>query len=475
MSLPIATGPGAVEFSGARSGRGGLTWGQQRFWRMMVEQPDGRHNYVPLFLEVPEARRLGVDEALSCLRTLAVRHDSLRTTYLESPSGERTQYVAGRGALPVDVLPMPPTGVRGVQEHLFGPMRERLFSPRELPVRTAVFTEGDVVRHVALLFSPIAVDDWSRALLEEEWHTLVAESGRDPAVLTTGPAAAADEPWQPLRQRAWEQGPEGRRRSRAALTHWERQLSLPAPLLFSRDRAEPGNGARAGFHEAFLTSFAVSAAGGRLAERFGTSVHTVLTAGILAAVGARADTSLLHFATVVNNRFAPRSRSMVGALSQTVTACVDIRGKDFGEIVRATYGALLPAYRCAAYDPEALEEVTRRVRRATGRVADPPLLFNVTNSRAVPGLPEARPAGRPRELMPRTTFRWGHEPAEGQVDLYIGARPHAERTGFFSRGDARVVPRQEIGTILMGVEAVLVAAAEGHRLPPRALRALVGA
>ncbi|MFJ1646686.1 condensation domain-containing protein [Streptomyces sp. NPDC088258] len=452
-----------VAFDGARHGTHGLTWSQLRFRRMMLDHPEGRHIYVPLHLALPGDLRPGTEETLRCLRAVVVRHDALRTTYGADAAGDPVQTVAGEGSLPVEIWPVPETGAAGVHRYLYEGMREKIFTLRARPLRVALFTEGDTVRRVALLFSPITLDDWGLSLVKEE--LLVLLRGRE--------GALTPHPWQPARQYSWEQGPEGQRRSEGAMAYWARLLTLPAPPLFPDHHGAAPSGSH-GFHETVFESPAVSRAAREVAGRYRTSVYTVLTAAVLAALSARSGTAHHHFGTYVHNRFAPRSRGMVGPLSQSVTVGVEAGGKSFEDVIGATARALLPAYRNAAYDPGALDALRERLREETGEPAAPRLFLNLTNSRAAPGDPfpgTGDPVGEP---MARSRFRRIAQPVPGWTDLYLGIRPQRGYTGFFARGDGRAVTRPTTETLLRSIETLLVAAGGGRRLTAADLRAIGG-
>jgi hypothetical protein len=452
-----------VAFDGASHGTHGLTWSQERFRRMMLERPEGRHVYVPLHLSLPGDLRPGIEETLRCLRTVLIRHDALRTTYGVSAAGDPVQTVAGAGTLPVEIRPVPETGAAGVHRYLYEDMREKLFTLDASPLRAALFTEGDIVRRVALLFSPITVDDWSLSLVEEELLALLRHED----------GALSPRPWQPAQQHAWEQGPEGRRRSESAMAYWARLLSLPAPPLFPDHHGAAPSGGH-GFHETVFESPAVSWAVREVAGRYRTSVYTVLMAAVLAALSARSGPAHHHFGTYVHNRFAPRSRSMIGPLSQSVTVGVEAGGKSFEDVVGATARALLPAYRNAAYDLAALDSLRERLREERGEPAAPRLFLNLTNSKNGSAAPGPAAGESAEELVARSRFRRIAQPVAGWTDLYLGIRPYREHTGFFVRVDSRAVPRPVVEALLRGVETLLVAEAGGRRLAPADLRAIVG-
>ncbi|MYV88757.1 condensation domain-containing protein [Streptomyces sp. SID1034] len=452
-----------VAFDGASHGVHGLTWSQTRFRHMMLDRPDGRHVYVPLHLSLPGDLRPGIDETLRCLRTLLIRHDALRTTYGVNAAGDPVQRVAATGALPVEIWPVPESGAAGVHRYLYEGMRERLFTLDAFPLRAALFTEGDTVRRVALLFSPMTLDDWGLSLVKEELL----------ALLRSGHAALTPQPWQPAQQYAWEQSPEGRRRSEGAMAYWARQLSLPAPPLFpDHHDVVPLDGH--GFHETVFESPAVLRASREVAGRYRASVYTVLTAAVLAALSARSSAVHHYFGIYVHNRFAPRSRTMVGPLSQSVTVGVEVGGKSFGDVVGATARALLPAYRNAAYDLGTLDALRARLREEGGEPAAPRLFLNLTNSKPASNAPDSGIGEPMEELVARSRFRRIAEPVAGWTDLYFGIRPYEDYTGFFARGDGRVVSHPVIETLLRGIETLLVAEAAGRRLTLADVRAIAG-
>ncbi|MFD8337927.1 condensation domain-containing protein [Streptomyces solisilvae] len=457
----------SVMFSGARSGECGLTWSQERLWRMMRDEPDGRRNNLHLHIPLPENLAPTVNRVLDILRMVLIRHDSLRTTYKVDNTGGHMQLIHGQGNLSVEVLPLSAVESDGTWDDLVGAMRQHPdFVMDELQVRVALFTRAGMVRHLVLVFSPIALDDWGRAIVEEEIYQLLEPDG-----------VLEPDPWQPIQQRAWEQSVEGQRRSNAALVHLSKQLAEPMPPLFPAAYPKPSAapGATHPFSEAYMDSAVVSAAGRTLAGRYRVSFYTVLMASVLASVSVRTGSAHLQFTTVVNNRFSHRSKGGVGPLTQTATVSVELERKNYAEIVKATLNALLTAYRNSRYDPHALDALESAQSGRNATTSDSPRLFiNLTNSRnATVDLAPRETAQRLRELTARTTFKWREKPMQGHADLYIGARPSAASTSFHSRANTRVVPREEIRGTLFGVEAILLAAAEGRQMSSADLQAIV--
>ncbi|MEK8174659.1 hypothetical protein NKH77_53375 [Streptomyces sp. M19] len=102
---------------------------------------------------------------------------------------------------------------------------------------------------------------------------------------------------------------------------------------------------------------------------------------------------------------------------------------------------LLPAYRGAAYDLDALDALRERLREEAGELAAPRLFLNLTNSKSASAAPDPEAGESVEELVARSRFRRIAQPVAGWTDLYLGIRPYRDYTGFFARGDGRSVSR----------------------------------
>ncbi|MEV4065589.1 hypothetical protein [Nonomuraea dietziae] len=90
-----------VEFTGERVAGAPLTWGQQSIWHSTRWLEDG-DPYFNLPWVLPVHGRRDLKTVLSALGALLDRHESLRTTWEDTPRGP-VQQVTGDGELRVEV------------------------------------------------------------------------------------------------------------------------------------------------------------------------------------------------------------------------------------------------------------------------------------------------------------------------------------------------------------------------------------
>jgi hypothetical protein len=153
----------------------------------------------------------------------------------------------------------------------------------------------------------------------------------------------------------------------------------------------------------------------------------------------------------------------VGALAQSSIATVEIGGRSFDELVGHVWTRVMEANRHARYDmPKraAMDELTEHER---GLRFDYGPLFNslVPESWSVP---TAGAGFAPEEIdaaLAGTELRWRPMPVSGTpIRFTLNQIDGGLRLDVWS-GDAGLVPRAELESVLLAVERLLVAAAHG--------------
>src|SRR6185437_11150008 len=138
----------------------------------------------------------------------------------------------------------------------------------DLPLRMAIAARQREPLAAVIVYSHMAVDFASMAVIDREFTALVS----DPAHRDTGPRAH-----QPLDQAADERSARGKQRNEAALRGWEAQLRTMPQCMYAVPLEAPGpSGGRSGW----LWSRAAALALPHVAARTSASRQTVVLAAL---------------------------------------------------------------------------------------------------------------------------------------------------------------------------------------------------
>jgi hypothetical protein len=457
--IPVRSIP--VEFTGERAGQGPLTLGQLDLYDWLSQNPD--HLYVILCVELPVPAGLSVDDVAEATGALIARHESLRTTYV--PGEPPRQRVAAAGVQLLEVCslgegPWGPGDRPAAAGALVRWLRESP-DPGPGPLRMAVaVAPGDRVIACAAAFSHLAVDNGAIGVLKRDFAGLLGDAA-------PGPAGH-----QPLDQAALEATPAERRKADAALDYLRDQSRLIPRCLYALPGARPSGESLA----VELSSVAAAMAARQVAARTRTSRPSVVLAAICAVVGRRAGHRELVFPVSSSNRFERHLVNYVGPLAQTTIATVQIGGRSFDELARHTWAAVMQASRHGRHDTvkqAALDELTGHERGLLVPSADP--WFNSLVPESWSGL-TAGVGFQPEQIeaaLARTELRWRPLPVSAlPIRFRLNQIDGCLRLDMWS-GDAGLVPRAELESVLAAVERVLVAAAHGD-VPGARMPALIG-
>jgi hypothetical protein len=461
MASPVLVDHVVVEFGAARAGDGPLTLGQRNTWQWMYGQGIRYQSMDDWVFPVPENARIA--DVVAAFAVLIERHESLRTTF-HPIAGEVLQRVNGAGSLTVSVTHVDNIGAisASISQEMVDRLREQPFDPtNELPVRISLTVSGDRVLAAVAVFSHLAVDYGSMAVLSREFTELVT----DPGARTVGPPRH-----HPLDRAAQERSPRGQRRAAAALRYWEGILRR-APQCLYEVPDDPGQDP--GPLAALLSSHEASGAVDRITTRTGTSPAAVVLAAVSAVLSVRSAQRLCVFAALSSNRFGPDLRDYVGTLAQDGLVAVEVGGDTLDDLVRRTGTAVLQANRHSLFDVTDLVSRARRITIDRGAEFSRDCVFNNVG---------AHLADRPGEPW-RTLARIADPQAPGGHDLTAAPAGTAvspittpqfpARLTFrlwqtrpvlvlaLAGADGRYVPRAEIDRLLRATERLLLAAGAG--------------
>jgi len=457
--------PVPVEFTGERAGEGPLTLGQLDVYNWLTQAPD--HFYSTLRAELPVPAAVPVQEVARAAAVLIGRHESLRTTFV--PGEQPRQKVAAAGVQLLELCSLGggqwgPQDRPAVAEALIALLRESP-DPGQHPVRIAVAVvpgAGDRVIACAAAFSHLVVDYGSIAILKREFAALLSD---------TAPRQSGLAGHQPLDQAALEATPAEQRRAHAALDYLREQSRRFPRWLYALPGARPSGESL----EVELSSVAAAMAVRQVAARTRTSRPSVVLAAICAVVARRTGYRKLVFPVSSSNRFGRHLVNYVGSLAQGSTATIEIAGRSFDELAAHTWAMAMEASRHARYDTVKRDAMAEQVEHERGVRFDHGPMFNCLVPESWSGL-TAGVGLAPEQIdlaLARTELRWRQLPANGRsIQFILNQIDGCLRLDVWS-GDAGLLPRAELESVLLAVERLLVAAAHGD-VPDGQLPGLIG-
>jgi hypothetical protein len=325
--------------------------------------------------------------------------------------------------------------------------------PGRCPVRVAAAIApeaGDRVIACAARFSHLAVDNGAIGILKRDFAGLLG----DPARRQAGRPGH-----QPLDQAQLEATPAERRRADAALDY-QREQSWRIPRCLY---AVPGARASGESLLVELSSVAAAMAVRRVAARTRTSRSSVVLAAICAVVARRASYRELVFPVSSSNRFERHLVNYVGALVQDSIATVEIGGRSFDQLAGHTWTTVMEASRHGRYDAAKQAAMAELIEHERGLRFNYDSLFNSLVPESWSGL-TAGVGFQPEEIdvaLARTELRWRPMPVNATpIRFRLNQIDGCLRLGVWN-GDAGLVPRAELESVLLAVERLLVAAAHG--------------
>ena len=443
-----------VSFDGGRDRAGSLTQGQANTRRCVL-----RDNPVHMALRVcwPLPAGTSVMQVADTVRALLLRHESLRTTYPESP--ELCQQVAGAGLLEIVQYDsdggLKPAALALQIGQLMCAARFDL--PTEFPIRVAVVSEDAIPTHIVIVLSHMAADAAALGTIAAEWDELI--SGRPLGL----PSSV-----QPVDLAGTEHAPAGQRRMASSLRYWERLL-LRAPQA-----AFPVSGAGETdwmTQPLRIRSRRAAEALGQIKARTGAGPSTIILAAMCALVAHRVAHRSFTVALPSANRYLPGLTDYVGTISQDALMSVDLDDSTFDEVIRHVRTRSFTAYRYSWFDSDALWEIITQACGSRGTTFIRDCVFNDISALALNRLesrfalsPEGYDAATEAELtwlppepMPTRLVLWAIRLDE-EVELCLWADRHifsaAETEGFARAMIRLLLAAAEHDIALAGMPAI---------------------
>ncbi|KXK61587.1 hypothetical protein AWW66_12645 [Micromonospora rosaria] len=432
-----------MEFHGGRTRTAPLTWGQEVIWDLLRDWPDAR-SFAVLTRWMPIPLLLSVGEVLEVLGELLRRHESLRTRYHPTSSGDATQQVLGSGVLPVELVDRPaqdPTDWTSiVTDCLVGAVEAGFDHERDLPIRVTVILEEGIPILLTLAVSHLSADFIGADLIVADFTAMLQ------ARVAGHPLPPARPGLQPAELAAWEHRPEGQLQDVEAARYLRRQLDRTHPGMLPA-RAAP---ATPRFHRGVLESEAVAMAVGPAARRYRATPSTLLLAVTSALMRGICPGPAYPVDILQSNRMTPELAGMVCSLSQGILTVVDLTADTVADLVRHCTAVLAEARGHGRHRQRSTLELLSTAGARRG------CQFNDIWSH-LPGRP--RPPATLRELEGVTatsTFSWVEQVPEKNKDLFMGIRGTADRVHLSLFADTALLPPGDIRAFLDTFERTVV-------------------
>jgi hypothetical protein len=390
-----------------------------------------------------------VADVVETIAVLLARHESLRTRYRDGDPP--TQQVPDSGVLMLGVYSIDGGGPdrSAIAQRLLWQLRAEPLDPTGLPLRVAVAVAEDTDTAVAAAMdvSHLAADFRAMEIIQQEFAAMMA----DRSARRVGPLRH-----QPLDQAELESSPGPRRQAEMALRYWREQLSRMPQCLYATPRTAPdGESLCAG-----LSSVAGALATSAIAARTRTSRASIVLAAIGAVLAQRTGYRELVFPALSSNRFEPRLTRYVGTLAQGCLTALEVTERGFDALVRHTWTAVLESCRHSRYDAFRRVEMARRIEHDRGVRFDYEPLFN--SVAAETGLPNrVSPPATIEQARRYTSVSRRPMPASTSPLRFDLCRADEVLRLDLWTGDTGRVSWDELRSLLLAVENLLVAAAAG--------------
>jgi amino acid adenylation domain-containing protein len=284
---------------------------QQRLWLVERLSTEGGIYNTPLLLKLSGPLRPEI--LRRALNQLVARHDSLRTTIVDTVDGpQQIIHQAVNVPLPVESLPgdADDDGVA-----VDGRVRELVRRPFALAtgplLRAALFRRSAQTHYLLIVFHHLIVDGWSLGVIMEELQALYAAgvSGAEPALPPVAVQYPAYALWQQSEQEQW----------REQLAFWQQELVAPrAQVTLPLDKPRPATKTFRGAVAEFALSAAETAQLQAAARAEGVSLYMLLLTAYLILLHRYTGEEDISVGTPVANRELVELERSVGFFVNTV-------------------------------------------------------------------------------------------------------------------------------------------------------------
>jgi len=426
---------GGQKWSSGSRDSGNLTWGQLHMWRPLQQFGEDTSAFNvrrTLSLSNPVSEEAAVD----ALHDLIQRHQVLRTRFEIGPDDNPVQVVEESGVFTVNLVDAPEGETGPTARDTAARLAQ---DPFDLASgwRVALIKHGHAVHGAAFVASRVAVDGWAIERLLTEYRALLA-------------GMPLGESWQPLDQARWESSADGRAADARSMAYWTDRMAAVPPAVFSQSRGTPSADP---FQYWTLRSPAVIAAARAVADRTRTSTGAVLLAVTAASLAALARQREFGMLLISGNRYSSRQQALTTAATQDALMTFRSSDEPLSSATRRVFKETITAYRFGYYDPRSFDVMTEEAALKLGYRADFSAYFNDarlgTDWNPAPHQ-DPEQLKRESELALTATY-----PQHDMAFMLV-----LERSSISLLADTGYIPESDCGRVLLGIEAVLCAAAQ---------------
>ncbi|MFI2369919.1 condensation domain-containing protein [Streptomyces sp. NPDC018833] len=325
---------------------GPLSFGQLSVMRAVQSLPVERwheSNLKTLWV-LPTA--VPVAAAHRALRTLAVRHESLRTIYDISDPACPRQVVHEDPNTAVDVVDVG----RATEQELRGITTDIAHRPFDLwseyAWRASILTRDGEATHVAMVNHHILADGTAKKVLWDDLMTAL-----------TSPETPAESAYSLIRTAEEQRSYEFRAKRLAAERHWEKTLTASIDGGIPPENGDGGTEVIRGC----LRSRRSRAAAEQLATRVGLSVSVVLLAAYARAIAEVQGVRSIPMRMASSNRHGHPWVDHVTSMNQWTPLHIGVEdGTSFEDLARPLAMRSLQAYRNGMFDHDAIAAIRSR-------------------------------------------------------------------------------------------------------------------
>ena len=318
-----------------------LSFAQERLWLLDRLEPGSAAYTIPAAIALHG--RLDVGALRAALARLALRHESLRTTFALA-AGQPVQRIAGRGDLPlplVDLRALPAARREGERDRLSSRLAALPFDLGRGPLARLLLVVLAGEEHALLLALHHSISDgWSIGVLVRDLAAFYGElaAGR--------PAALPELAIQVADHAVWQRDQLAGERRAARLAGWrERLRGAPPALELPLDRPRPPLRSFQGARRTLVLAPALADAVRQLARGRGATLFMTLLAAWKLQLGRLAGQRDLVVGTPAAERGRPELEPLIGMFLNTLVLRTDLGGNPgFGELVGRVRAAVLDAF-----------------------------------------------------------------------------------------------------------------------------------
>lgn len=436
-----------VGFSGGSERSGPLTWAQRGMWNDVQE----RRHWAVISRRVALPDGCTLDQLGTVITQATLEFETLRTAYRVNADGQPVQVVTGRGDIEIEVIEC-----AGREAERIACESQRSLAKRGIDVAsgrparfTAVRSEHGV-EYLVWAITHLSADMWGTDTLARYIVTGISDPHRTwPTILQ-----------QPIDRANFECGESGRRRTGAALRHWER-LYESSPIGVDHLRRTESD-----WSQARLFSPRLDQSVADLSERFGSTPATLLlnAFGIAASVVLGQDRVAVE--TIFHNRISASDLANVNTSAQCAGLLIEGLDGDFPGTLKNSWIAVLRAYSHGACATTELRALRDAVQAKRGGVVEMGLSYHYRRT----GLPWSTGEIANSILTVESVSRRGGSP----ITVFVENEGRPEFSAVVHRSSAHGASASDI---LLGIEEFFTLLDEGddlaHREPAESLKGLV--